>query len=148
MKKILCLLIILAFLISACSSAEDSDTVKAKKIIDYSKKKFDSLPLSGAVAGGVREVNITSSQFKWEPEVVVLKKGEKTRLIVQTADVQHGFEVEGLQIPNWNPDTIIKKGDTKIIEFTPEDAGTWDMVCTVYCGPGHAEMKGKFIVRG
>ena len=117
------------------------------KIIDFNKKKFDSLQLSGALAGSIREVHLTSSQYMWNPENVVLKKGEKSRLIVQTTDVQHGFEVEGLEIPDWDIDTIIKKGDTRIIEFTPDEAGAWDMVCTVYCGPGHNGMRGKFIVR-
>ena len=146
MKKELCLLVALAILISACSSI-DSDTAKAEKIIGYHKTKFDNLPLSGAIINNAREISIIGSQYSWSPENVILKKGEKARLIVQTTDVQHGFEIEGLQIPNWDPDTIIKRGDKRIIEFTPDEAGVWDMVCTVYCGPGHGEMKGKFIVR-
>lgn len=146
MKKLIFILSILAALIGSCSSI-DSDAVKAKKIIEFHKVKFNNLPLSGAVVGGIREIGINGSQYTWEPENVVLKKGETARLIVQTNDIQHGFEVEGLQIPNWDYDTIIKKGDKQIIEFTPDEAGTWDMACTVYCGPGHNGMKGKFIVR-
>jgi len=40
------------------------------------------------------------------------------------------------------------KGQKAEAEFTAELPGAWDIVCTGYCGPGHAGMKRKFIVRG
>ena len=145
--KILALCLLLAFFISACSPKEDEDTLKAKKIIEYHKKKFDNLPLSGKVVDGAREIELKSIQYRWEPDTIVVKKGEKIRFVIETADVSHGFELEGIVIPDWDPDKAIKKGDKTILEVTADEAGTWDIVCTIYCGPGHTGMKGKYIVR-
>lgn len=148
MKKLLFFVIIalMLLLISSCAK-EDSDTMKAKKIIGYHKTKFDSLPLSGTVANGVREIEIRAFQYNWDPENIVVKKGEKIKLFIASEDAPHGFEIEGFTIPNWNIDKPIIKGKVSVIEFTPNEAGSWEMVCTVYCGPGHNGMKGKFIVR-
>ena len=147
MKKAVLILLLVVFLFSACSPKEDEDALKAKKIIDYHKKKFDNLPLSGKIVDGVREIEITSIQYRWEPDTVVVKKGEKIRLIVTTADVPHGFELEGIVIPGWDPEKAITKDDKIVLEFTADESGVWDMVCTIYCGPGHTVMKGKYIVR-
>ncbi|MBI2658292.1 cupredoxin domain-containing protein [Candidatus Woesearchaeota archaeon] len=146
MKKIIMVLVLATFIISACSK-EDDDTAKARKIIEYHKKKFDSLPLSGKVINGVREIEVKGSQYEWQPENIVVKKGEKVRLLVASLDVPHGFEIEGIVIPGWDIGKLIKKGDTAVLEFTAEEAGSWDTVCTGYCGPGHGTMKRKFIVR-
>ena len=147
MKKTISILIILAFLVSACAQKEDGDTLKAKKIIEYHKNKFDNLPLSGKVVDGIREIQVKAFQYGWEPENIVVKKEEKIRFVIETADVPHGFELEGIVIPGWDIDKAIKKEDKVILEVNAEEAGAWDLVCTVYCGPGHLGMRGKYIVK-
>ena len=147
MKKLFFALALIFVFISACAPKEDGDTAKAKKLIDHHKKKFDSLPLSGKIVNDVREINVKAFQYGWEPESIVVKKGEKIRFIVETVDVPHGFELEGIIIPGWDPDKSVKKGDKTILEINAEEAGVWDMVCTAYCGPGHTGMKGKYIVK-
>ncbi|MEK6983100.1 MAG: cupredoxin domain-containing protein [Nanoarchaeota archaeon] len=147
MKKILIILTLLAFFVTACSQKEDEDTLKARKIMEYHKKKFDNLPLSGRIVNGMREIEIKAMQYRWEPENIIVKKGEKVRFIIESIDVPHGFELEGIVIPNWDPDKAIRKDDKAILEITADEAGTWDLVCTIYCGPGHSGMKGKYIVR-
>jgi len=134
------------FLISACSSA-DSDTAKAQKIVDYNKQKFNNLPLSGKIIDGARVIEVKGSQYEWSPDNIVVKKGEKIILIIESTDVPHGFEIEGIVIPGWNPDNLISKGQKVTLEFTPEEAGVWNTVCSGYCGPGHVGMKRNFIVR-
>lgn len=140
-------LIVTLILVSSCSSREDENTAKAKKLIDYNKKKFDNLPLSGKLANGIREIEVKAFQYGWEPENIVAKKGEKIRLIITSEDAPHGFELEGVQIPGWDVDKTVKKGDKVVLEVDAAEAGTWDMVCTVYCGPGHLGMRGKYIVK-
>src|SRR3990167_2449309 len=137
MRKTIVLIALIAFLISACSQKEEQDTVKARKIIEYHKKEFDNLPLSGKIVNGVREIELKAFQYGWNPENVVVKKGEKIRFIIETADVPHGFELEGIIIPGWDPDKSVRKGDKTILEIQADEAGAWDMVCTAYCGPGH-----------
>ncbi|MBS3104998.1 cupredoxin domain-containing protein [Candidatus Woesearchaeota archaeon] len=147
MGKIMLIFILSVLLISACSQKEGEDTIKAKKIIEYHKKKFDNLPLSGKIIDGAREIELKSIQYRWEPDTIVVKKMEKIRFVIESVDVPHGFELEGIIIPNWDPNKAIKKGNKTILEITADEAGTWDMVCTIYCGPGHVGMKGKYIVR-
>src|SRR3989339_27502 len=77
-----------------------------------------------------------------------LIKYHKNKLVVESLDVPHGFEIEGIVIPGWNPDNLIRKGGKAVLEFTAEEAGVWGVVCTGYCGPGHAGMRRKYIVRG
>lgn len=146
MKKIIFIILVVVFSISACSPKEDPDTIKAKKIIEYHKNKFDNLPLSGKIVDGAREIELKSMQYRWEPDTIVVKKGERIRFIIETVDVPHGFELEGIVIPGWYPDSAITKGEKTILEVIADEAGMWDMVCTVYCGPGHTGMKGKYIV--
>lgn len=146
-KTIFAGFILLLFLLSSCSQKEDEADLKAKKIIEYHKTKFDSIPLSGKMVNGVREINVKALQYRWEPENIVVKKGEKIRLVIESPDVPNGFEIEGVQIPGWNLDDTIKKGEKIILEYSADETGTWDMVCTVYCGPGHVGMKGKYIVK-
>src|SRR3989344_4176604 len=146
MKKTIIFLFIAMVLISACAPKKDDDTIKAKKIIEYHKNKFDNLPLSGKIVNGIREIEVKAFQYGWEPANIVVKKGEKIRFIIETADVPHGFELEGIIIPEWDIDKAIKKEDKVILEVNAEEAGAWDLVCTVYCGPGHLGMRGKYIV--
>jgi|SRR3989338_562985 len=147
MKKIILILMLAIVFMSACASKEDEDTTKARKLIEYHKAKFDSLPLSGAMVDGIREIEVKGSQYEWQPENIVVNKGDRIRMTVTSLDVPHGFEIEGLVIPGWSPDNLIRAGEKAILEFTAEEAGVWDTVCTGYCGPGHGEMKRKFIVR-
>src|SRR3989338_868045 len=128
MKKILLILVVLVFLVSACSPKENEDTLKAKKIIEYHKKKFDNLPLSGKIVDGVREIEVKSIQYRWEPDTIVVKKGEKIRFIIETVDAPHGFELEGIVIPGWDPDNAVRKGEKTILEVQADEAGMWDMV--------------------
>ena len=148
MKKIIAVLVFILFLISGCSnSKKDSDTAQAQKIIDYHKKKFESLPLSGNLINGRREIEVKAYQYRWDPDTIVVKKGEKIKMTVEAVDVPHGFEIEGVQIPGLNIDEPIKKNEKRTVEFTANEAGSWDLVCTTYCGPGHAGMKGKYVVK-
>ena len=146
MKKIIIFMAFAVLLISACSS-QDSDAIKAKKIIEYHKKQFDGLPYSGSVKDGVREINVKALQYRWDPEAIVVKKGERIKLIVESIDAPHGFELEGIQIPGWDTDNLLKKGENVTLEFAADESGVWDLVCTGYCGPGHAGMRGKYIVK-
>ena len=82
MKKISFIFVLLVFLISACTQKENQDTLNAKKIIEYHKKKFDNLQLSGKIVNGVREVDVKAIQYRWEPENIVVKKVEKIKFII------------------------------------------------------------------
>jgi len=98
--------------------------------------------LSGRVVNGVREIEVEAFRYGYKPDPIVVKKGEKVRITATSRDVTHGFGVEALNI-----NVQVSPGKPQVIEFTPEEAGEYEIHCTVYCGPGHEEMHAKLVVR-
>jgi cytochrome c oxidase subunit 2 len=97
--------------------------------------------LSGKVVDGVREIKVVASRYKFVPDPILVKLGEKVRLIVTTVDVTHG-----LSLPEFKINLGIEPGETETAEFVADKEGSFGFFCSVYCGPGHPDMHGKFIV--
>jgi cytochrome c oxidase subunit 2 len=138
------LLLIMLLVITACSNPLQKD---AQKLIAYNEQKYYELPLSGEMTNGVREIELKAYQFGWEPDTIVVQKGQPVRIKINSLDVPHGFEVEGLMIPGWDIDMPIHPGEVEVIEYTPEKEGVWTFICTVYCGQDHSDMSGKFVIK-
>lgn len=66
---------------------------------------------------------------------------------VQLRMVSHGFEIEGYEIPGLDIDTVIRKGTPLVLEFTADETGVWEFICTIFCGFGHSTMRGIFVIR-
>ena len=91
---------------------------------------------------GTIEVKIQSIDGQIFPDKIVVKKGEKVKLVIYSEDVVHS-----LIIPELNLDTgPIKPGHIKIFEFIPDKEGSFSIYCGIYCGPHHSHIKGKLIV--
>jgi len=152
MKKnkliILTLLMVTPLIIAACTTeGTHNDELLAQAILDFQNNEYDEEEASGKIVDGVREIDIKAYQFFWEPELIIVNKDEKIRLKISTEDVAHGFEIEGYQIPGYDIETKILKGKPVIIDFTADKKGSWEFICAVYCGAGHGEMKGIFVIR-
>ncbi len=141
----LLLLAVPSLALSGCSF--DSSTVQAKKIIQYHEEKYKDADPSGTVIDGVRVITLKAYQFYFSPSTIVANKGDRVRLVVSAEDVPHGFEIEGLKIPGYNIETVIRPGFPVAIEFTADERGVWEIICTIYCGFGHSGMKGTFVVK-
>ncbi len=97
--------------------------------------------LSGKVENGIRIIEVKASRYKYEPDPIVVKLGEKVRIIVTSTDVDHGFAISEFNI---NASVAVNKKQT--VEFVADKQGTFNIFCSVYCGPGHMNMRGKLIV--
>lgn len=88
-----------------------------------------------------RTIHMGVRQYAWDPSTLTVKKGELVRLVIHNADVMHGIVI---------PELGIMEGDIPpegaVIEFTPNKVGVFEFFCSVYCGEGHMEMRGKVIV--
>jgi cytochrome c oxidase subunit 2 len=91
-------------------------------------------------------VTVTARQFAWAftypagkttPELV-LPAGRPVRLDVRSADVVHGFFVPAFRV---KVDAV--PGRTNSTWLTPTVLGTFDVECTVICGPTHSYMLSK-----
>ncbi|MFZ5800438.1 MAG: cupredoxin domain-containing protein [Candidatus Omnitrophota bacterium] len=98
--------------------------------------------LSGRIENGVRIIAVKASSYKFEPDPIVVKLGEKVRLVVTSTDVAHGLAIAEFKLR-----ISIPAGKTETVEFIADKKGTFQMRCSVYCGPGHGQMRGELIVR-
>ena len=101
----------------------------------------DQSELSGSVVDGVREVKVEAFRYGYRPDPIVVKKGERVRLIATSTDVTHGLGIEDLGI-----NLELAPGEESRAEFTAEKAGEFHIHCTVYCGSGHRGMHGTLRV--
>jgi cytochrome c oxidase subunit 2 len=67
-----------------------------------------------------------------------VKKGDKVTLKLDSKEGMHGISQPDLKID------LKKTGETAT--FTADKTGSFDFACSVMCGAGHANMKGKIII--
>jgi cytochrome c oxidase subunit II len=82
-------------------------------------------------------VDIVASNWKFTPAKVTAHVGEATTLTLTSSAGVHGIVSEQLGIP----ETVISPGKTAEVTFTPKQAGTYQVPCSVVCGPGHDDMR-------
>jgi len=125
MRKYLLVLVFCLIAIAACTQQNKSEPIKEK-------------PLQ---TGQVKEFKMTAKQFAFEPEIIEVNKGDKVRLIVKSVDVPHG-----IAIPEYGVNERLNPGEPVVIEFIADKEGTFTAFCSVFCGSGHSNMKGKIVV--
>jgi cytochrome c oxidase subunit 2 len=89
-----------------------------------------------------RVIEVVAKRFAFEPDVIEVAVGEPVRLLVRSADGPHGFQVKKFKIGKEIP----RGGEPVTIDFTPNAAGRFPILCSEYCGDGHEEMKGTLVV--
>lgn len=84
----------------------------------------------------VKVINVEAQRFEYSPNTIILKKGEPVKLVIDNTDTTHGIAI---------PDLGVSGIDS--VEFTPNEAGTFEFRCPTMCGEGHRDMKGTIIVQ-
>jgi cytochrome c oxidase subunit 2 len=97
------------------------------------------LPVVHPPAGS--EVYILARNYDFGKFTLELEKGKSYRLKLASEDIRHSIIVRELKLRN-----RINAGEISTIEFRPEKAGTFRVVCGEYCGSGHESMVGRLIV--
>jgi cytochrome c oxidase subunit 2 len=88
----------------------------------------------------MHEIQVTLGKYEFSPGSLRVK-GEQVRLIITTADHDHGFKLDDFDI-----NQKIPKGTTVVIEFIADKARTFQFRCSSVCGLGHRNMKGTLVV--
>ena len=96
-----------------------------------------------ATASAPREIEVVASRFAFEPARIEITEGETVRLLVRSADGVHGIEIKGHRVNRPVP----RGGKPVTIEFTASAPGTYEIVCSEYCGEGHESMTGTLVVQ-
>jgi cytochrome c oxidase subunit 2 len=92
-------------------------------------------------AAAERVIQIEARKFRYAPNEIELKVGEAVVLELTALDFTHGFS-----IPDWKMRADLVIGRPVRIRVKPEQAGKVAFLCDNFCGSGHEEMNGSFIV--
>jgi len=87
------------------------------------------------------DVYLLAERFRFRPHLR-LQQGQTYRLLLSSADVQHGFSV----LPD-NFNLQVLPGYVTAVNLTPKESGIYTLVCNEYCGPGHHTMLGSIEVK-
>ncbi|HEX5275477.1 MAG TPA: cupredoxin domain-containing protein [Candidatus Rubrimentiphilum sp.] len=99
---------------------------------------FASAPAPAPAASTT--INLVASNWKFTPGTIIVHVHQATTLRLTSASGVHGIASPELGIAN----TVIQPGKFATVTFTPKKKGTYVIHCSVFCGPGHANM--KFII--
>jgi cytochrome c oxidase subunit 2 len=89
-----------------------------------------------------RIVEVVVRRYAFEPATIEAVEGERLRVLVRSADGPHGFEIKKFKVSKEIP----RGTDPVTIEFTASEAGTFPILCSLFCGDGHGDMKGTLVV--
>jgi cytochrome c oxidase subunit 2 len=101
------------------------------------------------VPPGSMPVKVIARQWSWlfqyengvqDPELRV-PVGKPIKLLLTSQDVIHGFYVPAFRIKQ-----DVVPGMTNTLWFQPTEAGTFDVMCSQYCGLEHSHMLTKIVV--
>lgn len=94
-------------------------------------------------ASAVKTFNISAHQFAYtvSPTPFVVNQGDSVTLNITSTDTTHGFQME-----QYSKAFTITRGQTTVVSFVANVAGTFTYFCTVVCGDGHPNMSGIFTV--
>lgn len=94
--------------------------------------------LTGATrpdAGDMPVIDITAKRFAFSPDKITLTRGKTVKLRIHSEDVTHGFFLRPLKL-----DEEIPAGQTIEVTVTPQEAGTFTLICDHFCGANHGNM--------
>jgi cytochrome c oxidase subunit 2 len=90
----------------------------------------------------VRSFEVVTQRFSFTPDHLEVTRGDHVRIIVRSADGTHGLAIKKLKIGLLVP----KGGEPVILEFDADQAGSFPINCSEYCGRGHSKMSGLLVV--
>ncbi|WP_229258949.1 cupredoxin domain-containing protein [Duganella flavida] len=89
-----------------------------------------------------RVIKIEARKFRYQPNVIEVKKGEAVVLEFTAVDFPHGFSLPEFQL---RADLMIDKPVR--VSLKPDRVGRFGFLCDNFCGSGHEEMAGTLIVK-
>ncbi|AJY73418.1 cytochrome c oxidase subunit II [Paenibacillus beijingensis] len=95
---------------------------------------------TAGLEAGVELLKVSASKdFVFDKKEYTVKAGQKYKLVLVNKSGSHGLAIPDLGID--------LKEDKMEMEITFEEPGSYEMVCSVMCGIGHADMKSVLIVQ-
>ena len=140
--KMSLLLLLGALLLLGCTqSSTQNATPSLGAAASTPATASNTLEATTAPVPAVQVFKITAMKWQFDPATITVKKGVPVRFELTSKDVTHGFSIMQFGVK-----ASIKPGETTVVEFTPDKAGTFTFFCSVFCGEGHRGQKGQLIV--
>ena len=117
-------------------------TAKTQAMVDkytVRTETADKIPVVAPPPGS--DIYLVASLWKFWP-ILELEKGKTYRLHLTSVDYNHGFS---LQPANINIQVV--PGFEHVITVTPNQAGTYSIVCNEFCGINHHTMVSRLYVK-
>ena len=92
-------------------------------------------------AAAPRVIELTARRFAYTPNEIALKVGERVVIAISSIDFVHG-----MNLPDLHMRLDLMPGRITKLELQPKTPGVIDFVCDNFCGDGHEEMHGRFVV--
>lgn len=134
--KAIAIVFIAAFLV-ACAETQ-TGAVTAPAGAEQTPEQVDPSPTEQNTV----EVDLRMGNWFIEPNEIRVKQGDLVKVNIQVESGTHGFAVQGYNV-NSGP---LSEGESKTVEFTADQPGTFMLFCNVPCGTGHRDMRGQLIV--
>ena len=108
------------------SNKSTSTPVSNETAVPTSAPESETTTSPSAVNG--TEVTVEGGEFKFSPDEITVKKGEKVTITFKnTGSFPHNFTIEGLDVATKR----IQPGESDTVEFTPDQAGEFKFICDV-----------------
>ncbi len=93
---------------------------------------------------GTHVIHVEVERFKFIPERIQVRQGERVRLVFTSRDTRHGVVIAEYGI--YEDEIPPRRKGEVAVEFTPDRPGTFIYRCAHLCGAGHAMMRGLLVV--
>lgn len=117
--------------------AERAEAFAAKYTVR--KETEQEVPVVAPPEGS--DVYVIGRLWNWWP-ILELEKGKTYKLHMTSMDYNHGFSLQPI-----NLNIQVVPGYEHVIKITPNESGTYSIVCNEFCGIGHHEMVGRLYVK-
>lgn len=87
------------------------------------------------------DVVVVGQAWSFRPTEIRVPVGSEVRFIATSADVIHGFELEGTRV-----NMMLIPGQVSELTYRFDQPGEHLLICHEYCGLGHHTMAGRVIV--
>jgi cytochrome c oxidase subunit II len=96
---------------------------------------------SAQAEGEPRVIQMTARRFAYEPNEIALKAGERVVIAIRSLDFMHG-----MNLPDLGMRLDLAPGQVTRLNLHPKVPGVIDFVCDNFCGDGHEQMHGRFVI--
>jgi heme/copper-type cytochrome/quinol oxidase subunit 2 len=91
--------------------------------------------------GGLPPIEIRVSKRGFVPSRVTVRKGETSRIVLSSSDVEHCFAIDALRV-----EKRVVPGRSTRLEITPGQAGSFPFYCCLESGAAAEEERGELTV--